>query len=137
MPRASHPLGQTVRSISSLNQQVILSWKHGANSPAEHLELRVKVPKQTNTRVVALMDPGTQESRPQHRGLSSEPQELGVTCLGASGRRLPSSFRGPRQPPSDPLACWPGRLQVAAGAPHSMATGSQGLIGALQVGGGD
>ena len=65
MPRASHPLGQTVRSISSLNQHVILSWKHGAHSPAGHLELRVKVPKQTNTRVVVLTGPGTRESRPQ------------------------------------------------------------------------
>ena len=69
--------------------------------------------------------------------LSSEPQELGVTCLGTFGRHLPSYFWGPHQPPASPLAHWPGRLQVSAGAPHSMATGSQGLIGALQVRGGD
>ena len=60
-----------------------------------------------------------------------------MTYLGTTGRCTPSYFWGPRQPLSDPLAHWPGRLQVSAGAPHSMATGSQGLIGALQVGGGD
>lgn len=101
---------------SGLNQQVTGSQKHGADSPAEHLEPRVKVPKQTSTRaLVPIRDSGIQAghrgdgpSLPQrHRGLSSEPQERGVACLGTTGRRLPSHFWGPRQPPSDPLAPGP------------------------------
>ena len=83
---------------SGLNQQVTGSQKHGADSPAEHPEPRVKVPKQTSTRaLVPIRDSGIRAghrgdgpSLPQrHRGLSSEPQERGWLAWGPLGGVFP------------------------------------------------